>query len=62
MDQETLAQRLYERYCLSVGGKAFNGDPLPSWQEFRNDPSKTKQATAWLDVASEAMLCLEWGK
>lgn len=51
-----LAGRLYEKYCESVGGKAFNGEPLPSWNEFISDPSKKKQADAWIDVAAEAIL------
>jgi len=23
----------YEAYCKSCGGKAFNGDPLPTWED-----------------------------
>lgn len=49
-----LAGKLYERYCQEVGGKAFNGDPLPDWQTFSNDATKQKQVNAWLSVAEEA--------
>ena len=49
-----LAEELYEIYCASVGGKAFNGDPLPKWDDFRNDPKKQKQSDAWIDVAIKA--------
>lgn len=50
-----VAERLYETYCKSVGGKAFNGDSLPSWKDFLEDPLKKKQSDAWLDTAKEAM-------
>ena len=43
----SLAGFLYEQYCAAVGGKAFNGDPLPSWEEFSKDPAKQLQADAW---------------
>jgi hypothetical protein len=49
-----LAGRLYETYCNSVGGKAFNGDPLPNWETFLGDPEKRKQSQAWVDAAKAA--------
>lgn len=52
---ETFAGELYEKYCEAVGGKAFNGDPLPDWKTFRADPSKTKQSDAWVAVAQYAV-------
>ena len=55
---DKLAGQLYETYCKSVGGKAFNGDPLPDWKTFRADPSKKKQSDAWVDVAHEAIVQL----
>lgn len=48
---EILAHKLYDKYCKSVGGKAFNGDDLPKAVEFFNDESKRKQANAWRDTA-----------
>ena len=45
---------LYDCYCLAVGGKSFNGDPLPAWSVFRNDSSKKTQADAWEKVAEYA--------
>lgn len=54
VDPEELAGRLYETYCEAVGGKAFNGDALPSWDEFRADESKKTQSDAWVLVAIEA--------
>lgn len=48
---EKLAAKLYEAYCEAVGGKAFNGDPLPSWREFRDDETKRLQSDAWVVVA-----------
>jgi len=49
-----LAGQMYEAYCTAVGGKAFNGDPLPDWKTFRTDPSKQKQAEAWIAAANAA--------
>jgi hypothetical protein len=48
---ESFAETLYTRYCESVGGKAFNGDPLPDWNTFKADPAKQPQALAWVDAA-----------
>jgi hypothetical protein len=45
------AEILYEQYCEAVGGVAFGGDPLPSWEDFANNPKKEKQALAWMKVA-----------
>lgn len=54
-DPERTAGVMYAAYCEAVGGKAFNGDPLPAWQEFRADPSKQKQSFAWVAAADAAM-------
>jgi hypothetical protein len=48
---ETLASSLYSCYCKAVGGVAFNGDPLPSWEDFAADETKAKQVGAWRVVA-----------
>jgi hypothetical protein len=53
---ENLAEMLYERYCEEVGGHAFNGQPLPTWKEFRADQTKRIQSNAWVRVASLAAL------
>lgn len=53
-DDEMLAAALYEVYCAHVGGKAFNGDPLPDWQTFRADENKFKQSQAWVATARAA--------
>lgn len=44
---EDLARGFYDEYCEAVGGKAFNGDPLPPADEFFTDPAKAKQANAY---------------
>ena len=41
----------YTAYCESVGGKAFNGDLLPTWEFMCKDPSKTKLVEAWCRAA-----------
>lgn len=50
-----LAKILYDKYCAGVGGKAFNGDPLPPSAEFFADPNKIKQSEAWVATAKEAI-------
>lgn len=54
----SLARTMYERYCISVGGRAFNGDPLPGWVDFCADPKKVTQAEAWFAVARHVLNCL----
>lgn len=51
---EGIANELYTTYCAAVGGKAFNGDPLPDWPTFRRDPKKSKQSDAWIASAHKA--------
>jgi hypothetical protein len=51
---ENLAGVLYTAYCKAVGGKAFNGEPLPDWQTFKADPQKYKQLCGWIAVAVTA--------
>jgi hypothetical protein len=53
--QEELAHRMYDDYCNAVGGKAFNGDPLPQSEEFFSDETKQKQANAWRVAAKTAI-------
>lgn len=59
MDFKTLAAIIYAEYCEAVGGKAFNGDPLPDWQSFRSDQSKKRQADAWECAALAALGAME---
>ena len=47
---EALVRLAYDAYCASVGGKAFNGDPLPHSSVFFNDPGKAQQAKGWRDA------------
>lgn len=46
-----LAHKLYDIYCEAVGGKAYDNKPLPTAEEFFNDPSKEKQQKGWIAVA-----------
>ena len=54
VDSEMLACRLYTHYCQQVGGKAYDGKPLPTWLDFSRDPNKQVQVNAWLAVAKKA--------
>lgn len=55
INRDIVAEELYTAYCAAVGGVAFNGDPLPNWESFSTDPSKQKQAGAWLAAADRAI-------
>lgn len=48
---DLIAARIYDTYCEAVGGKAFNGDPLPHSSEFFNDLTKEKQANGYRKAA-----------
>lgn len=48
---EQLAREAYDIYCAAVGGKAWNGQPLPTAAEFFEDATKTTQADGWRAVA-----------
>jgi hypothetical protein len=54
-EAEALAARLYTIYCRCVGGKAYDGKPLPPWSEFGKDTKKFAQSNAWRAVAREAI-------
>lgn len=45
-----LGRIAYQSYRLSVGGKAWNGDTMPVWDEMKNDPKKQKLVQAWEDA------------
>lgn len=51
---EELARYFYDLYCETVGGKAWDGRPLPSSADFFADTTKAKQADGWRAVASAA--------
>lgn len=50
---EVLARRMYDVYTAAVGGKAWDGRPLPSSAEFFADESKRKQADGWRAAAEQ---------
>lgn len=53
INYERAGQTAYDAYCREVGGKAFSGDPLPTWQEQRERSPYI--AAAWC-VAAQAVL------
>lgn len=46
---------MYDEYCSKVGGKSYDGKPLPTSKEFFSDASKKKQARGWYAAASKAI-------
>lgn len=57
--KDGLGKVAYEAYSESVGGKSFNGDDLPSWEE-RYD-THPEIAAAW-EAAAQATLGATFGK
>jgi hypothetical protein len=49
-----LAKTIYEAYCVGVGGVAYNGDKLPSAEDFFADKGKEKQVNGWRVAANAA--------
>lgn len=49
--REALARVLYTIYSEAVGGVAYDGKPLPTWEEFYANPAKQKQSGGWLVMA-----------
>jgi hypothetical protein len=54
-----LGGTLYETYAAAVGGKAFNGDPLPAWLVMQQDPNKQTQVKGWIAIGDAVALMLE---
>jgi hypothetical protein len=44
---DLLGRVAYDAYSTAVGGKAWNGDKLPTWAEMSADSKKEKLVTAW---------------
>ena len=54
---EKIASDLYTTYCKEVGGKSYNGDDLPTWEELaaRTGEKEMKVTAAWRRVAHVAI-------
>lgn len=48
---ERLAKVAWDAYKRKVGGKTFNGDPMPEWEEMLRDESKQKIVAGWREAA-----------
>lgn len=46
-----LGKTAWEAYAAAVGGKAFNGDPLPTWEAMGLDNKKAHLVSAWIKAA-----------
>lgn len=53
IDQKAI--ELYDIYTAAVGGKAWDGKPLPCGKDFMSDPTKQKQADGWRAVAAHVI-------
>jgi hypothetical protein len=54
---DSMASELYAIYCRAVGGVAFNGEPLPAWDEFAADKTKARQVNGWRAMAKTRPRC-----
>lgn len=52
---EASAQAAWTAYSSAVGGKAFNGDPLPTWEVMVADPNKKHLVAGWRAAANAAV-------
>lgn len=53
-EHEIQMVKLYDKYCEAVGGVSFNGNKLPSAEEFFADPNCSNPAHGWKEVAAHA--------
>jgi hypothetical protein len=44
---DEVARIAWDTYSKAVGGKAFNGDPLPTWDVMCKDEKKENLVVAW---------------
>lgn len=56
MSDDKLGQTAWDTYNLNVGGKAVNGDPLPTWEQLKADPKRTHIVTGWISAAQAAVV------
>lgn len=54
-DIDQKAIELYDIYTAAVGGKAWDGKPLPCGKDFLAAPTKQTQANGWRAVASHVL-------
>lgn len=49
---EDIAKDMYTKYYEAVGGVSWNGEIIPTWDEFSADTTKAKQIQGWLAAAA----------
>lgn len=54
-----LGRVAWTAYAGAVGGVAYNGDKLPTWEEMEADPNKTKLVAAWKEAARAVALVVD---
>lgn len=48
------AKVAWDAYKEAVGGKTYNGDPMPTWEELCKDETKARIVKAW-EIAGRAV-------
>lgn len=51
LGDDALGKLAWDTYSKAVGGKAFNGDPLPTWEDMKKDDKKQNLVEAWKKTA-----------
>lgn len=54
-----LAQLAWDAYSEAVGGKSWNNDPLPPWDEMVADERKQRIVAAWRKAAEAVRQAVE---
>jgi hypothetical protein len=49
--KELLGRIAWNAYLASIGGKSWNGEPLPAWEQMVADEKKKAIVAAWCEVA-----------
>jgi hypothetical protein len=52
LGDDALGKLAWDTYSKAVGGKAFNGDLLPTWEEMKKDEKKANLVAAWMKTAN----------
>jgi hypothetical protein len=52
LSDDALGKLAWDTYSKAVGGKAFNGDALPTWEVMKKDETKAHLVKAWKTTAN----------
>lgn len=56
---DCLGKASWSAYRETVGGKAFNGDPLPDWETMKADAQKETIVKGWKAAAIASLMAFD---